>query len=139
MRRGLAFVAAVAILVGGPAAPVRAEQPAAPRQTADDAAQQLAERFAPIMMLKQQSEDCDPDGEPYRPSAVDIVLDNPQVALRQLGNADPVVKWGPSASDLFGLNQGFYVDFPGSALSPGCRCRRLHSSTWPTPPSALAI
>ena len=71
-------------------------------------------------MLKQQAEDCDPDGEPYRPSSVDIVLDNPEVALRQLGNADPVVKWAPSASDLFGLNQGFYLDFPGSALSPGC-------------------
>src|SRR5215218_2993986 len=120
MRRGLAFVAAVAIFIGGPAVPVRAEQPAAPRQTADDAAQQLAERFAPIMMLKQQSEDCDPDGEPYRPSPVEIVLDNPQVAIRQVGNGDPVVKWGPSASDLFGLNQGSYVDFPGSALSPAC-------------------
>ena len=30
------------------------------------------------------------------------------------------MKWAPSASDLFGLNQGFYLDFPGSALSPGC-------------------
>ena len=78
------------------------------------AAQQLAERFAPIMMLKQQSEDCDPDGEPYRPGLVDVVLDNPAVALRQVGNADPVVKWAPSASDLFGLNQGFYI--VGTAL-----------------------
>jgi VPS62-like protein len=125
MRRGLAFVAAVAILACGPAAPVRADEPAAPRQTSDadadaDAAQQLADRFAPILMLKQQSQDCDPDGEPYRPSRVDIVLDNPEIALRQLGNNDPVVKWAPTASDLFGLNQGFYLDFPGSALNPGC-------------------
>ncbi len=121
MRRGLAFVAVVAILAGGPAAAVHADEPAAPRQpAADDAAQQLADRFAPILMLKQQTEACDPDGEPYRPGLVDIVLDNPQIALRQLGNGDPVVKWGPTASDLFGLNQGFYVDFPGSALAPGC-------------------
>ena len=75
-------------------------------------------------MLKQQSEDCDPDGEPYRPGLVDIVLDNPDVALRQVGNADPVVKWAPNASDLFELNQGFYIDFPGSALSPGCTYER---------------
>ena len=27
---------------------------------------------------------------------------------------------GPTAADLFGLDQGFYIDFPGSALSPGC-------------------
>ena len=120
MRRRLAFVAAVAIFAGSAAAPVRADEGVAPRQPAPDAAQQLAEQFAPIFMLKQQSEDCDPDGEPYRPGLVDIVLDNPQVALRQMGNDDPVVKWGPSAADLFGLNQGFYVDFPGTALAPGC-------------------
>ena len=121
MRRAIALVVLVALLAGGPAAPLRAQEPVAPGQAAEsDAAQQLAERFAPIMMLKQQSEDCDPDGEPYRPGLVDVVLDNPAVALRQVGNADPVVKWAPSASDLFGLNQGFYIDFPGGALSPGC-------------------
>ena len=38
---------------------------AAPAPPADAAAQQLAERFAPIVMLKQQAEACDPDGEPY--------------------------------------------------------------------------
>jgi hypothetical protein len=125
MRRAVALVVLVAILAGGPAAPARAGGSAAPRQTPQpDAAQQLVERFAPILMLKQQAEDCDPDGEPYRPEPVDIVLDNPQVALRQVGNADPVVKWAPSASDLFGLDQGFYIDFPGSALSPGCTYER---------------
>jgi hypothetical protein len=127
MRRRLAFVAAVAILVSGPAAQVRAEEPEAPRQTPDaesDAAQQLADRFAPIFMLKQQSGDCDLDGEPFHPGRVDIVLDNPEVALRQVGNDDPIVKWAPSASDLFGLNQGFYVDFPGGVFSPGCTYER---------------
>jgi len=105
MRRAIALVVLVALLAGGPAAPLRAQEPVAPGQAPEpDAAQQLAERFAPIMMLKQQSEDCDPDGEPYRPGLVDVVLDNPAVALRQVGNADPVVKWAPSASDLFGLN-----------------------------------
>jgi hypothetical protein len=121
MRRALALVVLVAVFVGGPAAPVRAGEPVAPRQTPEgDVAQQLAERFAPIIMLKQQSEDCDPDGEPYSPSLVDIVLDNPEVALRQVGNSDPVFMRAPGAADLFGLNQGFYIDFPGSALSPGC-------------------
>jgi hypothetical protein len=90
------------------------------RAESEDPAQQLVERFAPIIMLKQQSEDCDVDGEPYGPSAADIVLDNPEVALRQVGRDDPVVTWAPGAADLAGLGEGFFLDFPGSSLSPGC-------------------
>lgn len=71
-------------------------------------------------MVKQQSEDCDSEGEPYGPSAVDIVLDNPEVALRQVGRDDPIVTWAPSAADLFDLGEGFFLDFPGSSLSPEC-------------------
>jgi hypothetical protein len=72
------------------------------------------------MMLKAQEEDCDTEGEPYGPTTVDIVLDNPEIVLRQLGPGDPVIKNGPTASDLFGLGRGFFVDFPGSALQPEC-------------------
>lgn len=71
-------------------------------------------------MVKQQSEDCDSEGEPYGPSAVDIVLDNPEVALRQVGRDDPIVTWAPSAADLFDLGEGFFLDFPGSSLSTEC-------------------
>ena len=94
---------------------------ASPAQAqSEDSAQQLAERFAPIIMLKQQSQDCDNDGEPYGPTAADIVLDNPEIALRQVGRDDPVVTWAPSAADLAGLGEGFFLDFPGSSLSPEC-------------------
>lgn len=86
----------------------------------DEAARQLAERYAPIVMLKEQDEPCGSSGEPFAPMPVDIVLDNPQVALRQVGNDDPVVMWGPGVADIAGLGEGFYLDFPGSALSPGC-------------------
>ena len=86
----------------------------------DDVAQQLVERFAPIIMLKKQSDDCDNDGEPYGPTTADIVLDNPEVALRQVGGGDPVVMWAPGANDLLGLGEGFFLDFPGSSLSPHC-------------------
>lgn len=101
-------------LVVGDAAPASAQDDPA------DPAQELVERFAPILMTKTQNEPCDTDGEPYAPTAIDIVLDNPEVVLRQVGNDDPVVKVAPSAADLFGLNEGFYVDFPGSALDPQC-------------------
>ncbi|NKB42467.1 MAG: DUF946 domain-containing protein, partial [Ilumatobacter sp.] len=97
----------------------------APRQGAEQesvhaAEQELAERFVPVMMLKEQAEECDPLGEPYGPTSVDIILDNPEVALRQVGPFDPVVTRAPGAHDLAGLGEGFYLDFPGSSLSPDC-------------------
>jgi hypothetical protein len=119
IRGAVALVVLVAGVAGGTVSVARADGPA-PQQAPDDPAQQLAERFAPILMLKQQEDDCDPDGEPYRPGVVDIVLDNPEIALRQVGGGDPVVMRAPGAADIAGLNQGFYLDFPGSSLSPGC-------------------
>jgi len=83
-------------------------------------AQELAEKYAPVMMLKSQEQPCDPDGEPYGPTAIDIVLDNPEVLLRQLGTGNPVVMRGPGAGDLFRLGEGMYLDFPGGALEPAC-------------------
>jgi hypothetical protein len=114
MRRAAAALALLVVGAGWAAPTAFAGEPPA------DPAQQLAERFAPILMLKEQEEACDTDGEPYRPGLVDIVLDNPEIALRQVGNGDPVVMRGPSRADIAGLNQGFYLDFPGSSLSPGC-------------------
>lgn len=85
-----------------------------------EGALELAEKYAPIMMLKAQDAACDKDGEPYGPMAVDHVLDNPEILLRQLGTGNPVIKAEPNATDLFGLGQGFFLDFPGGALEPGC-------------------
>ena len=112
------LVALVAVLAvtGGTAS---ADQPAQ-QSSPDELRQQLAERFAPIMMLKQQEEECSTDGEQYRPGPIDIVLDNPEIALRQVGRSDPVVMRAPRASDLFGLGEGFFLDFPGNSLTPGC-------------------
>ena len=94
----------------------------APQQASqeDSPSQQLADRFAPILMLKAQQEVCSTDGEQYRPGPVDILLDNPEIALRQVSRDDPVVMRGPGASDLFGLGEGFFLDFPGNSLIPGC-------------------
>ena len=80
----------------------------------------MVEKFAPILLLKEQEAPCDPDGEPYSPQSVDIVLDNPDVVLRQVGNGDPVLKVAPTAADLHGRSEGFFLDFPGGALEPGC-------------------
>ena len=84
------------------------------------AALQLAEQYVPVLMLKEQQDECDPDGEQYEPIDVEAILGNPEILLRQLGNGDPVVQRAPTATDLFGLGEGFFLDFPGSALQPGC-------------------
>ena len=112
-----AFVAVFLAAVVAHMAPAGAED----LSTADpEGARELADRYAPIMMLKAQEEPCDDKGEPYGPTTIDIVLDNPEVVLRQVGRGDPVIMTAPGASDLFGLGEGIYVDFPGSALEPGC-------------------
>ena len=115
MRR-LLFIAALAVAAGA-LAPAPAIAQGAPSASAE---QELVDKYAPILMLKAQNAPCDPDGEPYSPQSVDIVLDNPDVVLRQLGNGDPILKVAPTAADLYGRSEGFFLDFPGSALEPGC-------------------
>ncbi len=126
MRRssvGYTLVAAItaSIALSIVIAPSRA---AAQSTDTDAATQELAERYAPIVMLKDQDEECDTYGEPFAPMSVDAVLDNEQIALRQVGNGDPLMMRAPAASDLFELGAGFYLDFPGDALQPGCLYER---------------
>lgn len=119
-RRLLAVLVPVLALAGSfPSAAAAGAQDA-------DAAQVLAERYAPIVMVKAQDEECDTYGEPFAPMPVDVLLGNSQVALRQVGNGDPTVMRGPAASDLFNLGEGFYLDFPGDSLQPECIYERDH-------------
>jgi len=115
MLRSLLAVAIVLSSLGGAAA-------AAQTGAEDDltAAQELAEQWAPIYLLKQQDGECDSNGEQYEPTSVDIVLGNPEIALRQKSPDDPVVGFGPTAADLYGLGDTFYLEYPGLSLTPGC-------------------
>jgi hypothetical protein len=85
--------------------------------------QELADRYAPIVALQEQEEPCG-KGEGYRPEPVDIVLGNPDVVLRGPGEGHPVVKTAPTARDLFGKGEGYYLDLPGDPLLPGCTYER---------------
>jgi hypothetical protein len=84
--------------------------------------QALAERYAPVVRLVQQSEECGP-GEPYRPMDVDRLFGQSTVALRGPWNPVDLVKIGPTAKDLAGLYE-YHLDFPGDALDPGCSYER---------------
>lgn len=71
------------------------------------------------MMLQAQEYPCGP-GEPFNPISVDAVLDNPEVALRQIGTGDQVMTWAPDGQLLGETGAGFFLDTPGTALDPGC-------------------
>ena len=88
--------------------------------------QQLVDRFVPIAELRTQSAPCDGAGEGYFPAPVDVVLGNPQIALKlhlkgKPSDQDPVIKVGPTARDLWGLSGDFYLDFPGDPRHAGCQ------------------
>jgi hypothetical protein len=94
----------------------------------------LAERYAPVVRLVAQDEECGP-GEPYEPIDVDLLFGDPTVALRGAWNASDLVEIGPSAADLINRYE-YHLDYPGSALDPGCDYerwdRRLREGSSPT-------
>jgi hypothetical protein len=105
LRPGLTVLVALAALLAAPAA--RAD-------LADETA--LAERFAPVVRLVEQQEECGP-GEPYEPTDLDVLFAQPTVALRGPWNPTDLVKIGPTARDLVGLYE-YHLDFPGDPLDP---------------------
>ena len=74
--------------------------PAAAADLADE--QALAERYAPVVRLVEQTEECGP-GEPYEPMDVDRLFGERTVALRGPWNNTDLVKIAPTANDIAGL------------------------------------
>ena len=124
MRTPALFAIAVAVSLAVPAA-ARAD-------LADERA--LAERFAPVVRLVEQQEECGP-GESWEPTDVDVLFDEPTVALRGPWNPTDLVEIGPTADDLVD-RLDYHLDFPGNALHPGCDyerwARRLTEGHEPT-------
>ncbi len=98
--------------------------PASAGQTGVSAVeQQLADRYVPVAYLREQEHDCagpPQGGEPYQPLPVDIVLDNPEVLLRDAANGDQVIASGVGAADLVAYGPDTYLDYPGDPRRPGC-------------------
>jgi hypothetical protein len=84
---------------------------------AQSAAEQLADRYIPVLTFEPQQQACD-SGEAYRPTSVDTLLGKQGVFLR--GPDDKVVKEAPTGPDLFALGDSYYLDQPGDPLDPGC-------------------
>ena len=112
--RGSALCAALAAIT-------LAASPAAAAGLADETA--LAERFAPVVRLVEQAEECGP-GEPYR-------ADRRRAALRRADRraaraVEPVdlVKIGPGGERPRRTSTSTTSTSPGNALDPGCDYER---------------
>ncbi len=116
----------VGTLAGGPvqAAPTRADQ------SADQSAEEeLAETYAPRIVVVRQDEPCGP-GEPYVPVDVDPLLGNDSVALRGPWTSHDLVSVAPTAEQLGAGLDGYALDFPGDALKPGCTYEKWVDRLW---------
>jgi hypothetical protein len=90
--------------------------PASALEGPPDAAAQLLQKYAPVVVVRTQTSPC-AVGEPYLPTVVQSVLGQPDVVLHGPGG---VTIAAPKATDLAGKGDGWYLDLPGNPLSPGC-------------------
>ena len=84
--------------------------------------QALAARYAPVVRLVKQTEECG-HGEPYDPMDVNALFGQDTVALRGPWDPPDLVKIAPAAADLAGRYE-YHLDFPGDPLNPGCGYER---------------
>ena len=108
------------LTVAGLALAALAFAPGAAADLADETA--LAERYAPVVRLVAQAQECG-YGESYTPIDLDVLFDEPTVALRGPWGPD-LVKIGPAAADLSAERFEYHLDFPGNPLQPGCGYER---------------
>ncbi len=80
--------------------------------------------YSPHLMLREQTDrsNCNTREEQYGPpTTVDVVLGNPAVKLvHYVGGRDVPVKKAPTARDVAGLGDDFYLDLPGDPLDVRC-------------------
>jgi len=115
--RRLVLLGIAALALAAPAAS------AAPAPAGNEAAQRLAEKYVPITMLREQRDPpCNTKEEQYQPTSVDAVLGNPTVTLtRELPDGKlEDVKRAPTAADVAGLGEGWYLDYEGKVLGDTC-------------------
>ncbi|HEU4393877.1 MAG TPA: hypothetical protein VFR04_09640 [Solirubrobacterales bacterium] len=121
--RGLVPVLAALVLLGLPAAAASAPSGDSTAAANEAAAQRLAEAYAPIAMLREQQDPpCDTRAEQYQPTSVGTVLGNPEVTLTHEvpGAGLEDVKKAPTAADIAGLPDGYYLDLDGEVLGDTC-------------------
>ncbi len=126
------------MILGLVAAALLSVVPAAPPTTSSasdsDAVTELAQRYAPYVLVQQQPEPCG-DGEPYDPSDVSAILDQPDVVLRS--SSGDVLVTAPSDLDLAAAPPDSNIDLPGDAGNPGCDFERRFGRAASASPSTI--
>ncbi len=110
----LALVLAIFLLLAAPAAAAEI----------DPDTQRLAEKFAPIAMLREETDPpCQTSAEQYQPTSVDTVLGNPSVQLERYvprsGTLEEV-KTAPTVEDVANLDSDYYLNLNGKVLGETC-------------------
>ena len=123
----VAVAAAAATFAGAGYATVAQSAAAGGAQGTLPQQRELAERYAPQVRLVVGREDCGP-GLHYVPIDVDVLFDEPTVALRGPWGND-LIQIAPIARDLGRGLWGYHLDFPGNALQPGLRHLQLAAAT----------
>src|SRR5690606_16202693 len=124
--QGTAAQDATPVPGAGPSSTTGSPSTSAQTSTGDVTAaqQELADRYAPIAMLKAQASNCDKAGEGYFPVTVDFLFDNPDIALKAKGDGDAdndvIIAQGITPQDLVNAGENTYLDFPGDPRNPGC-------------------
>jgi hypothetical protein len=109
--------------IAGVAAAVAALASPAGAVAAAPVAQQLIKAYSPIQMLRSQEEGiCDNAEEQFQPQPVETVLGNPRVSLQRYenGKTQTVVGSAPTAAQIAGLGDDYYLNLPGDPLNAEC-------------------
>ena len=108
--------------------------------TQDDATRQLAERYAPVVYLRDQEGPCDTRGSPYAPVPVEFLFEIENIVLkRHDGGRTTEEERAITAADLYGKDDTYFLDFPGNPKRPGCTYERDYvARTDAYPPTAYA-
>jgi hypothetical protein len=123
LRRLAPTIVALALVCAPAATAGPLHAPAPFRGTREGAAQRLADTYAPIAMLReQQKPPCETSTEQYEPTSVGTVLGNPSVTLTHdvPGKGLEEVRKAPTAADIAGLPDGYYLDLEGEVLGDTC-------------------
>lgn len=109
---------------------------APPASAAADPEQLLAQKYAPVVRLVAQPKECGP-GEAFRPSDVDLLFGNPEVALRGPWTTQDLIKVAPTGEDLAHPLYGYALDLPGNPLKPGCNYQKWFERVWADSPMTV--
>jgi hypothetical protein len=91
--------------------------------TPESSAELLAEKYVPITQLREETDPpCDTSQEQYQPTSVDTVLGNPEVLLQHAAEGAPLttVRRAPTAAQIAGLKDGWYLNLDGRVLGNTC-------------------